>query len=111
MSLPPNQLVLVGRVISREQVRTSPSGVSSLDCTVLHESEVVEAGLPRKLSFAAAARALGPLAAALQALSPEQPVRLTGFVAPRRGAYRPQVEDDSPTASSLIFYITEFKPE
>jgi primosomal replication protein N len=54
-----NLVELSATVIERSALRYTPAGIPALDLRLSHESEVAEAGMPRKVSLEIAAVALG----------------------------------------------------
>lgn len=102
-----NQLVLVGCLHDRHDLRFLPSGMPLFDCVLWHESEVVESSANRQLGFLLAARAVGPVAERLARLQLGTVIRAWGFVAPRKQA-KAQSVDQARIATSLIFTINEF---
>jgi primosomal replication protein N len=95
----------------QEQIRTSPTGVPVLECTIWHESQVEESASARKLAFACPARALGAVAQQLSRESSEQWLLIKGFVAPRRAAFSTKEAMTGRFAPGLIFHITEYELE
>ncbi len=109
--MPGNGVSLRGQLVQHEPIRTSPTGVPVLECTIWHEAEVVEAAAARRLAFACPARALGPVAQRLSLESPEQWLLIKGFVAPRRGAFSTKDAMNGRFTPGLIFHITEYELE
>jgi primosomal replication protein N len=54
-----NRLVLTAQLVERAAVRYTPAGLPALDLSLRHESEVLQDGTPRKVSFEIRARAIG----------------------------------------------------
>ena len=54
-----NRLVLTAQLVERAAVRYTPAGLPALDLSLKHESEVSQAGTPRKVSMEIRARAIG----------------------------------------------------
>jgi primosomal replication protein N len=102
-----NQLVLVGCIHDRKDLRILPNGLPILECTLWHESQVTEASADRSLGFLMPARCLGPVAERLARLQLGASIRAWGFIAPRRQA-RLEFADQARPATSLIFTINEF---
>ena len=63
-----NQLHLKAQIQQLGQVRYTPAGLMALDASLKAESEVIEAGKPRKVSLEIKAVAVGEVAKQLQAL-------------------------------------------
>ncbi|MDR7331520.1 primosomal replication protein N [Roseateles asaccharophilus] len=63
-----NQLLLSAQIQQLGQVRYTPAGLMALDASLKAESEVIEAGRPRKISLEIKAVAVGEVAKQLQAL-------------------------------------------
>jgi primosomal replication protein N len=79
-----NQLHLTARIESLGQLRYTPAGLAALDCSLKAESEVVEAGQPRKISLEIKAVAVGSLVKALQGLGVGKPAQFVGFLTHQR---------------------------
>ncbi|MGA0882992.1 MAG: hypothetical protein ACO3QP_09325 [Burkholderiaceae bacterium] len=109
--MPSNGVHLRGQLMHQEPIRTSPTGVSVLECTVWHESQVQEAASARRLAFACPARALGPVAHQLSRESADQWLLIKGFLAPRRAAFSTKEAMTGRFAPGLIFHITEYELE
>ncbi len=93
-----NRVRLNARLVSRADLRFSPSGVAVLQAGLHHRAAVAEAGVERQLDFELEAIALGDAARRLdrQALGTE--LDIDGFLAPR-----------SRRSRTLIVHIIEFK--
>jgi primosomal replication protein N len=61
-----NQLVLSAQLVSLAALRHTPAGLPVLDVELKHESELIQHGLPRKVSLSLNARAFGDLIADIQ---------------------------------------------
>jgi primosomal replication protein N len=81
VAAPQNQLTITGSIIELAQVRHTPAGVPVLNFRIAHESEQIEAGLPRKVECELQAVALGQTALLLQGVKPGDGIRMTGFLA------------------------------
>ncbi|MCC3263282.1 hypothetical protein LLE87_34490, partial [Paenibacillus polymyxa] len=57
-----NKLELSARVLECEPLRHTPAGLPALEMLLAHESEVIDAGHPRRVELTIAAVALGDLA-------------------------------------------------
>jgi len=102
-----NQLILMGRLHERQELRVLPTGMPVFDCILWHESDVTEAHATRSLGFLLSARAVGPVAERMARLQTGTSIRAWGFVAPRRQA-KAESAEQARVASSLIFTINEF---
>lgn len=84
-----NRVSLQARVIEREPLRHTPAGIPAIEMLLAHESEVVEAGHPRRVELTIAAVALGDLAMLLADTPLGSELRIEGFLAPtRKGSAR-----------------------
>lgn len=79
-----NQLTLTALLKSREPLRYSPAGIPILNCRLVHQSEQVEAGLPRSVICEIPAVAVGEVARVLHSKQPETEWQFTGFLATKR---------------------------
>ena len=79
-----NRLEVQGQVFELSPLRYTPSGVAVLEFLLSHESEVIEAGQPRRLAFTLAVVAMGDLAQMALTTSLGCTVRVQGFLAPVR---------------------------
>ncbi|WP_459618113.1 primosomal replication protein N [Bordetella sp. 2513F-2] len=79
-----NSVELDARVLEREPLRHTPGGVPALEMLLEHESEVVEAGHPRRVALTIACMALGDLAMLLADTPLGAELRVQGFLAPVR---------------------------
>lgn len=75
--------MLDGQLAKRGALRHTPAGVPAIDFTIVHDSTQNEAGRPRQVRCEVAAVALGTVAAMVDALRPDQPLRVTGFLMQR----------------------------
>ena len=79
-----NQLSLSAQIQQLGQVRYTPAGLMALDASLKAESEVIEAGKPRKVSLEIKAVAVGELATQLQALGIGGHAVFRGFLTHQR---------------------------
>lgn len=79
-----NQLQLSVRVLECEPLRHTPAGVAALELLLGHESEVIEAGMPRRVELTINAVALGDIAQMLAGVALGTELQVTGFLAPVR---------------------------
>lgn len=83
--------------MQRDVVRYTPSGIASIDCLLLHRSEVREAGHVRQVELELPAIAFESLVHRLAASPLDTTYRFTGFLANR-----------SKKSKRAVFHITEF---
>lgn len=84
-----NRVELSGRVLECEPLRHTPAGLPVLEMVLEHASEVVEAGMPRRVELTLAAVALGDLARMLEGTALGSLLQVQGFLAPtRKGSSR-----------------------
>lgn len=79
-----NQLHLKAQIQQLGQVRYTPAGLMALDASLKAESEVIEAGKPRKVSLEIKAVAVGEMAKQLQALGVGGVAVFRGFLTHQR---------------------------
>lgn len=79
-----NRLVLGAQLVQRSALRYTPAGLPACDLELRHESQVSEAGLPRKVSVDIRAVALGEMAQRVVALPLGSPGVFAGFLASGR---------------------------
>lgn len=83
MAAEANHVELTGVLIERKALRYTPAGVPVTECRIRHESDVMEAGKPRRVECEIGAIALGTPAQWLQDVGPGERVKVTGFLAAR----------------------------
>ena len=84
-----NRLEIIGQVLECEPLRHTPAGLPALEMVLAHESEVVEAGHPRRVELTVQAVALGDLASMLAGTQLGTVLHVQGFLAPaRKGSTR-----------------------
>jgi primosomal replication protein N len=93
-----NRLILAARLVQRRALRYTPAGLPALDFELKHESELSEAGQPRKVMLNLRAVAIGGVVPALAALDLGQPCSFGGFLAAARNG------------RGLLFHVTDFEP-
>ena len=54
-----NRLLLSAKLIERGALRYTPAGLPALDLSLLHESQVIQDGQPRRVSLEIKARGIG----------------------------------------------------
>ena len=84
-----NRLELAARVLEMEALRHTPAGVPILRMRLAHESELSEAGHPRRIELEIPAVALGEMALLLSGTPLGCGMDVEGFLAPsRKGSSR-----------------------
>jgi primosomal replication protein N len=79
-----NQLVLSAQLLERGAVRYTPAGLPAVDMSLKHESQVQEAGTPRKISMEIKAVVIGDLSRRVVALAIGESARFSGFLTNQR---------------------------
>ncbi len=90
-----NRLMLSAQLVQRGAVRYTPAGLPALDLSLKHESEVSEAGAPRKISMEMRAVAIGEITRQLAELAIGAQLDCTGFLSAHRNG------------RGLMFHITQ----
>ena len=72
-----------GTLLERGALRYTPAGVPALEFKLTHQSEQIEAGIPRKVECEISCIALGPAANLMSATKPSDGLKLCGFLAAR----------------------------
>jgi primosomal replication protein N len=93
-----NRVVLRAQVVQRGQVRYTPAGLPALDLSLKHESEVTEAGHPRKVSLEVRAVGIGAVAEQIGTLAVGDTAGFAGFLGSARNG------------KGVLLHITEFEP-
>jgi primosomal replication protein N len=93
-----NQLILQAQLLELGLVRYTPAGLMALDLILKHESQVQEAGKPRKVSMELKAVVIGDLAKRLQALGVGGSALFSGFLSNQRNG------------RGTIFHVTAVQP-
>jgi primosomal replication protein N len=84
-----NRVILTASVVELQPLRYTPAGIPALELMLEHESEVQEAGQPRRVTFLAQAVALGDNAHFLADTPLGSRLELEGFLAAaRKGSSR-----------------------
>ena len=94
-----NRLILAARLVERGTTRYTPAGLPALDLSLKHESEVMEDGQRRQVSFETRAVAIGRITERVATLALGQPAKFAGFLAAARNG------------RGLVFHLTEVTPE
>ena len=79
-----NRLEVEGQVLEQSPVRYTPAGVPVLEFLLSHESEVFEAGVPRRIAFSLQILVMGDLVQMAGTIGLGTTVRIQGFIAPVR---------------------------
>ncbi|WP_322997336.1 primosomal replication protein N [Castellaniella sp.] len=79
-----NRVELAAKLVDIPPMRHTPAGLPVLRLQLAHESQVIEAGLARKISMEFKAIALGDIALALARYTAGSQVQVVGFLAPQR---------------------------
>ena len=95
---PVNQTALTASIVERKALRYTPAGLPALDLGLHHESDVVEAGQPRKVVCDLRAVAIGTVAEQLNRADIGQPFKLTGFLGMSRNG------------RGVLLHITHIEP-
>jgi primosomal replication protein N len=90
-----NRLVLKAQLAERGALRYTPAGLPALDLQLKHESQVSEAGQPRKVSLEMRAVAIGDITARLAALNVGADLDCAGFLSAQRNG------------RGIVFHITQ----
>lgn len=92
-----NRTVLQGQLVERGAVRYTPAGLPACDFSIKHESQVSEAGQPRKVFFEIRAVAIGEITQRLLKLEIGTPGTFAGFLAHQRNG------------RGTVLHVTEFE--
>lgn len=93
-----NRLLLSGSLLQRNAPRYTPAGLQALDLVIQHQSEVEQAGQPRKVSLEIKALAIGDITAMLATMPLGSEARFAGFLASARNG------------RGWLFHVTEVEP-
>lgn len=94
-----NRLVLQAQLLELGLIRYTPAGQTALDFSLKHESQVTEAGRPRKISMEIKAVAIGSeICKRIQVLGVGGSACFSGFLTAMRNG------------RGTIFHITELMP-
>ena len=91
-----NRVVLQAQVVQRGAMRYTPAGLPALDLSLKHESQVTEAGHPRKVSLEIRAVGIGAVAEGVGRLVVGDTAGFAGFLGPTRNG------------KGVLLHITEF---
>jgi len=92
-----NQFQLVATISEREVLRYTPAGIPIVSARLLHNSQQLEAGVPRLVEFEIAAIAAGEISGRFDRAELGRTFQFTGFVARK-----------SRNGKSLVFHIIDF---
>jgi len=92
-----NQLQLIASIAEREVIRYTPAGIPIVSAKLLHNSQQVEAGVPRLTEFEIAAVAAGEISGRFNQAELGKAYRFTGFLARKNR-----------NSKSLVFHIVDF---
>lgn len=92
-----NRMVLSAQLVERGAVRYTPAGLPACDFGLKHESEVTEAGTPRKVSLEMRAVVIGDLAQRLMRLDIGWAGTFAGFLTHQRNG------------RGIVLHVTEFE--
>jgi primosomal replication protein N len=93
-----NQLILQATLLELGLTRYTPAGLMALDLGLKHESQVQEAGKPRKVSMEIKAVVIGETGKQLQAMGVGASAVFTGFLSNQRNG------------RGTIFHVTAVQP-
>lgn len=91
-----NRVVLQAQVAQRGATRYTPAGLPALDLSLRHESQVTEAGHPRKVSLEIRAVGIGVVAEQLATLAVGDTATFAGFLGTARNG------------KGVLLHLTEF---
>jgi primosomal replication protein N len=92
-----NRVVLSAQLVERGAVRYTPAGLPACDFSLKHESQVTEAGQPRKVSMEMRAVAIGEIAQRLVGLEIGAAGTFAGFLTNQRNG------------RGAVLHVTEFE--
>ena len=92
-----NRVVLSAQLVERGAVRYTPAGLPACDLSLRHESQVTEAGQPRKVSLEMRAVVIGELTQRLAGLEIGTAGTFAGFLTNQRNG------------RGAVLHVTEFE--
>ena len=92
-----NTITINGEFTQKAPMRYTPAGLAVLEGVLHHESEVMEAAMPRKLIFEMPFKAVGEMALALDKVPLGTYIQARGFLAPKSARFK-----------QLIVHITQY---
>jgi primosomal replication protein N len=93
-----NQLRLIGTIAERDVLRYTPAGMPIISARLLHNSEQIEAGIPRLVEFEIAVLAAGEISGRFSQAELGKPFQFTGFLARKNR-----------NSKSLVFHVMDFE--
>jgi primosomal replication protein N len=93
-----NRLQLLASIAERDVLRYTPAGIPIVAARLSHESEQVEAGIPRRIEFEIPALAAGEISGRFNQAELGALFRFHGFLARK-----------SRNSKSLVFHVTDFE--
>ena len=90
-------------MVETAAMRFSPAGIPALDCVLEHQSEVIEAGAPRKVQLQLKAVAIGPIAEQLSRQPLGIQARFEGFLGSTTRS-----RQSASRSSSVVFHVQSF---
>lgn len=93
-----NQLCLIANIAERDVLRYTPAGIPIVSAKLLHDSEQVEAGVPRSVTFEITALAAGEISGRFNQAELGKPFLFTGFLARKNR-----------NSKSLVFHVVDFE--
>jgi primosomal replication protein N len=93
-----NQFQLTASIAEREVIRYTPAGIPIVSVKLQHNSQQMEAGMPRAVEFEMAAMAAGEISGRLNQAELGETFRFTGFLARKNR-----------NSKSLVFHIIDFE--
>lgn len=79
-----NRLEVEGQILEQSPVRYTPAGIPVLEFLLSYESEVTEAGVPRRIAFSLQVLVMGDLVQMAGNIGLGTRLRIQGFIAPVR---------------------------
>ena len=98
-----NHWTLTAQLVEVAALRFSPAGIPAIDCVLEHQSDVVEAGLLRKVQVRLKAVAVGPVAEQLGRQPLGVQARFEGFLG---GSAR--FRHSTGRNTSVVFHVQSF---
>jgi primosomal replication protein N len=93
-----NQLRLIATIAERDVLRYTPAGMPIISARLLHNSEQIEAGIPRLVEFEIAVLAAGEISGRFSQAELGKPFQFTGFLARKNR-----------NSKSLVFHVMDFE--
>ena len=90
-----NRLVLLAEMVERGAARFTPAGLPVCEFSLRHESQLTEAGQPRKVSMEIRALGIGDIAQQLQRLAIGSRGSFAGFLTNQRNG------------RGIVFHVTD----